>query len=73
MTEQEHGEEASVRIGDKDYPKSVVETAQRIAQKTHSSLEEAIRAVIVFEQAERNAKPADPNEPIRVIFRPRRK
>ncbi len=60
------GEEL-VRVGNGEYPKSVVEKAQRIAADPNF-LEEAVYAVLVFEDAERHAKPADPNEPIRAFF-----
>lgn len=50
-----------------DYFHGIVEKAQKLSKSTASSLEDAVDTVLVFTEAERNAKPADPNEPIRAF------
>ena len=51
-----------------DYFHGIVEKAQKLSRRTGSSLENAVDTILRFTEAKRNARPADPNEPIRAFI-----
>ncbi len=65
--EQPH--EDQVEINGKLYPKHAVDTARRIMEEDEdiADLEGMVRSVLVFEEAEKHAIHADPNEPMRAV------
>lgn len=61
-------QQKTIVVNGKEYPAEIVELAQRLSQQVDCEVEAAIRAILRDRERTQMAKPADPDEPIRIYL-----